>query len=159
MWKTLKILVKNQNRRLRTVHLPKGRGIVGLDDKITFGPFGVRYEYDESTGAVAKQYYPVTIKGELSGYKIRKHPKSFLSVGETGKVCDLFGQFKFKTGGKYCLLVGGGEVDQLSAYQMLREYQLSKSGGRIIHQLLGLPTIGENCKKQIQKQYDFPQPV
>jgi len=132
----------------------KGKGYRGLDDKIT-GPFGIRYEYDESTGAVAKQYYPVTIKGELSGYKIRKQPKSFLSVGETGKVCDLFGQFKFKTGGKY-VLICGGEVDQLSAYQMLREYQLSKSGGEDYAPIAVVsPTIGENCKKQIQKQYDF----
>ena len=132
----------------------KGKGYRGLDDKIT-GPFGVRYEYDESTGAVAKQYYPVTIKGELSGYKIRKHPKSFLSVGETGRICDLFGQFKFKQAGKY-VLICGGEVDQLSAYQMLREYQLSKAGGEDYAPIAVVsPTIGENCKKQIQKQYDF----
>lgn len=132
----------------------KGKGYRGLDDKIT-GPFGVRYEYDESTGAVAKQYYPVTIKGELSGYKIRKHPKSFLSVGETGRTCDLFGQFKFKQAGKY-VLICGGEVDQLSAYQMLREYQLSKAGGEDYAPIAVVsPTIGENCKKQIQKQYDF----
>ena len=150
----IKDFSEESRQKIKDSTSTKGNGYRGLDDKIT-GPFGVRYEYDESTGAVAKQYYPVTIKGELSGYKIRKHPKSFLSVGETGKVCDLFGQFKFKTGGKY-VLICGGEVDQLSAYQMLREYQLSKSGGEDYAPIAVVsPTIGENCKKQIQKQYDF----
>lgn len=150
----IKDFSEESKQKIKDSTSTKGKGYRGLDDKIT-GPFGVRYEYDESTGAVAKQYYPVTIKGELSGYKIRKHPKSFLSVGETGKVCDLFGQFKFKTGGKY-VLICGGEVDQLSAYQMLREYQLSKSGGEDYAPIAVVsPTIGENCKKQIQKQYDF----
>lgn len=150
----IKDFSEESKQKIKDSTSTKGKGYRGLDDKIT-GPFGVRYEYDESTGAVAKQYYPVTIKGELSGYKIRKHPKSFLSVGETGKVCDLFGQFKFKTGGKY-VLIAPGEVDQLSAYQMLREYQLSKSGGEDYAPIAVVsPTIGENCKKQIQKQYDF----
>ena len=123
----IKDFSEEAKQKIKDITSTKGKGYRGLDDKIT-GPFGVRYEYDESTGAVAKQYYPVTIKGELSGYKIRKHPKSFLSVGETGRTCDLFGQFKFKQAGKY-VLICGGEADQLSAYQMLREYQLSKAGG------------------------------
>jgi hypothetical protein len=150
----IKDFSEEARQKIKDITSTKGKGYRGLDDKIT-GPFGVRYEYDESTGAVAKQYYPVTIKGELSGYKIRKHPKSFLSVGETGRICDLFGQFKFKQAGKY-VLICGGEVDQLSAYQMLREYQLSKAGGEDYAPIAVVsPTIGENCKKQIQKQYDF----
>jgi len=150
----IKDFSEEAKQKIKDITSTKGKGYRGLDDKIT-GPFGVRYEYDESTGAVAKQYYPVTIKGELSGYKIRKHPKSFLSVGETGRTCDLFGQFKFKQAGKY-VLICGGEVDQLSAYQMLREYQLSKAGGEDYAPIAVVsPTIGENCKKQIQKQYDF----
>lgn len=150
----IKDFSEEAKQKIKDITSTKGKGYRGLDDKIT-SPFGVRYEYDESTGAVAKQYYPVTINGELSGYKIRKHPKSFLSVGETGRTCDLFGQFKFKQSGKY-VLICGGEVDQLSAYQMLREYQLSKAGGEDYAPIAVVsPTIGENCKKQIQKQYDF----
>lgn len=150
----IKEFSEEAKQKIKDITSTKGKWYRGLDDKIT-SPFGVRYEYDEETGAVAKQYYPVTIKGELSGYKIRKHPKSFLSVGETGRTCDLFGQFKFKQAGKY-VLICGGEVDQLSAYQMLREYQLSKAGGEDYAPIAVVsPTIGENCKKQIQKQYDF----
>ena len=149
----IKDFSEEAKQRIKENTATKGRGYRGLDDKIT-APFGIRYEYDETTGNVAKQYYPVTIKGELSGYKIRMEPKDFRSVGETGKVCDLFGQFKYKTGGKYVVLVGG-EVDMLSAYQMLREYQLSRGGEDYAPIAVVSPTIGENCKKQIQKQYDF----
>jgi len=149
----IKDFSEEAKQKIKDITSTKGKGYRGLDDKIT-GPFGVRYEYDESTGAVAKQYYPVTIKGELSGYKIRMEPKDFRSIGETGKVCDLFGQFKYKTGGKY-VAITGGEVDMLSAYQMLREYQLSRGGEDYAPIAVVSPTIGENCKKQIQKQYDF----
>lgn len=125
----IKDFSEEAKQKIKDITSTKGKGYRGLDDKIT-GPFGVRYEYDESTGAVAKQYYPVTIKGELSGYKIRKHPKSFLSVGETGKVCDLFGQFKFKTGGKYVLLTGGecfpGDVEVLTECGFVRFDHLEK---------------------------------
>lgn len=125
----IKDFSEESRQKIKDSTSTKGKGYRGLDDKIT-GPFGVRYEYDESTGAVAKQYYPVTIKGELSGYKIRKHPKSFLSVGETGKVCDLFGQFKFKTGGKYVLLTGGecfpGDVEVLTECGFVRFDHLEK---------------------------------
>lgn len=142
----------NDNVKKATTH--KGKNYRGIADK-TNTYFGVRYEFDESTGEVLKQYYPTTIKGELSGYKIRQHPKTFFSIGETGRVCDLFGQFRFKTGGKY-VLICGGEADQLAAFQMLRDYQLSRAGGEdYAPTAVVSPTIGENCKKQIQKQYDF----
>lgn len=125
----IKDFSEEAKQKIKDITSTKGKGYRGLDDKIT-GPFGVRYEYDESTGAVAKQYYPVTIKGELSGYKIRKHPKSFLSIGETGRTCDLFGQFKFKQAGKYVLLVGGecfpGEVEVLTEKGFVRFDELEK---------------------------------
>lgn len=154
MTETIKEFSTEAKEQIKKNTSTKGKGFRGLRDDIT-SPFGIRYEYEESSGNVTKQYYPVTIKGELSGYKIRQLPKSFFSVGETGKTCDLFGQFKFKTAGKYVLLVGG-EVDQLSAFQMMRDYQLGKANGDSYAPVAVVsPTIGENCKKQIQKQYDF----
>lgn len=125
----IKEFTEESKEKIKQITSTKGKGYRGLDDKTT-SPFGVRYEYDESTGEVLKQYYPITIKGELSGYKIRKHPKSFLSVGETGKVCDLFGQFKFKQSGKYVLLVGGecfpGNIEVLTENGFVRFDQLEK---------------------------------
>lgn len=96
---------------------------------------GVRYEYSEEDGSVAKSYYPVTkgclekdIKDSLVGYKVRQHPKKFISpIGEVGKDCDLFMQWKFKTH-KGMLLIVGGEHDAMAAYQMLLDMHNRSNG-------------------------------
>ena len=115
--------------------------------------FGVRYEYDEETGNVAKTYYPCTRGYELSGYKLRKHPKEFSTpYGATGKDCELFGQFKFKTTNNTCLIVGG-EHDVLAAFQMLSDAQKNKQYDPVA--VVG-PTCGETSAfRQIQGQYAF----
>lgn len=73
--------------------------------------FGVRYKYEESDGKTIKgTLYPTTKDYEIAGYKQRTHPKNFKSpgpIGETGKDCDLFGQFRFKTFSNTLLIVGG----------------------------------------------------
>lgn len=115
--------------------------------------FGVRYEYDETTGKVSKSLYPVTKNYELSGYKVRIHPKEFgNSFGETGKECDFFGQFRFKTHAGICVIVGG-EVDMLSAYQMLKSQQKDKKYDEIT---VVSSTIGESgTSKQAAGQYEW----
>lgn len=129
----------------------KGNGYRGIRDD-TLKVFGVRTEYDESTGDVVARYYPCTKDGELSGWKRRGHPKNFGgSIGNTGNTCDMFGQFKFKNGGKVCLIVGG-EEDQLAAYQMLKDYYVSK--GWDYEPAVVSPTVGETgCESQVSKQY------
>lgn len=97
---------------------------------------GVRYEYSTEDGSVAKTYYPVTkgclekdIKDSIVGYKSRGHPKSFLPpVGEADNSCDLFMQWKFKSH-RGMLAVCCGEVDAMSAYQMLYDNHV-KSGNK-----------------------------
>ena len=115
--------------------------------------FGVRYEYDQTTGKVSKSLYPTTKDYELCGYKIRIHPKEFGNpVGEVGKDVDFFGQFRFKTHSGICVLVGG-EVDQLSAYQMLKTQQKDKKYDEIA---VVSSTIGESgTSKQAQAQYEW----
>ena len=113
--------------------------------------FGVRHEYDE-TGKLVAQLYPTTMDGEITGYKQRILPKDFSKpIGETGKECDLFGQFRFQhERGKYVLLVGG-EVDQLSAFQMIKDYQQSR--GFEAFPVVSA-TVGESgTYKQVQKHY------
>lgn len=125
----IKEFTEESKEKIKKQSSTKGKGFRGLDDKTT-SPFGVRYEYDESTGEVNRQYYPTTIKGELVGYKVRYVPKDFRAIGETGKSCDLFGQFKFKTGGKYVLLTGGecfpGDVEVLTECGFVRFDHLEK---------------------------------
>jgi archaellum biogenesis ATPase FlaH len=129
---------------------PKGyRGITMEVSKY----FGVRYEYDEGTGKVSKTLYPITKDWELSGYKVRSHPKDFKSpFGETGKDCNFFGQFRFKTHTGICVVVGG-EHDQLAAYQMLKSQHKDKKYDEIA---VVSPTIGESgASKQAQGQYEW----
>lgn len=129
----------------------KGYGFRGLRDDITKS-LGVRYSYSEENGDVAEQYYPCTQYGQLTGYKIREVPKSFHSVGRTGADCELFGQFKFNRGGKYVLLVEG-ELCQLSAYQMLVDY--NKSRNSEFETAVVSSTIGANAQKQVAAQYKW----
>lgn len=115
--------------------------------------FGVRYQYSETDGSVVKTLYPCTKDYEISGYKVRNHPKDFRgSYGETGKDCDLFMQFRFKTHTGICVITAG-EVDCLSAYMLLKTQHKDKKFDEIA---VVSPTIGETgASKQIQKQYAF----
>lgn len=128
------------------------RGYRGIRGDITKF-FGVRHEYDQETGQLLSQYYPATIDGAgVTGYKRRILPKDFSKpLGETGQECELFGQFRFRQdAGRYVLLVGG-EVDQLSAYQMIQDYQQGR--GFEAFPVVS-STIGESgAHKQVQAQY------
>ncbi|QHZ60064.1 hypothetical protein PJKIFABJ_00128 [Pseudomonas phage PE09] len=145
---------------MKEVTTTDSKGYRGIR-KDTTQAFGVRHEINTATGEVAVQYYPCTMASEdndhgfiLTGYKKRTLPKDFKgALGETGRECQLFGQFKFiRDRGKYCIIVGG-EIDQLSAYQMLADYQKSKG---YEHIPTVSPTIGETgCEKQIVLQYEW----
>lgn len=145
-------ITKEQNDEIKAKTEVDGGGYRGIKNEV-LAYFGVRTRYvDDEIDAV---YYPVTYKGQLSGYKIRQHPKDFSSVGRTGKECDLFGQFRFANGGRTCLIVGG-EHDQLAAYQILREYQLSKGNSHYDPPCVVSPTIGEtSCAQQLAGHYKW----
>ena len=81
--------------------------------------YGVRVAIDPSNGDISHHIYPVTKEGSITGYKIRKLPKQFLSNGDTKGKVQLFGQHLFSGGKK--LLITGGELDALAAYQMLHD--------------------------------------
>jgi twinkle protein len=151
--KTKPAVTAEQTAELKARTTIKGNGYRGIKDS-TLSAFGVRTEYNESSGEVYATYYPTTENGELTGWKPRVHPKSFGgSIGRTGNTCDMFGQFKFKNGGKTVLIVGG-EHDQLAAYQMLQDYYKSKSWE--FDTPVVSPTVGESgCAKQVAAQYKF----
>ena len=118
--------------------------------------FGVRHEYDPATGTMIAQYYPATMDNKLSGYKRRILPKDFSKpIGETGKHCEMFGQFRFRKSNSKKVVIVGGEVDQLSAFQMIKDYYAAK-GGEYEDIPVVSPTIGEaGAVKQVQLQYEF----
>lgn len=135
---------------LEITKLPhEGYGFRGIRDE-TYEKFRVRHKIHN--GDVVEQYYPVTQDGSLVGYKIRSVPKDFYSKGRTGADCELFMQFKFSRGGKY-VVITEGEVDALSAYQMLNDYNRSRNSE--FETAVVSPTVGKNAAKQIAAQYRF----
>lgn len=104
-------------------------------------------------GEVVARYYPETTDGKLTGYTCRNHPKDFRygHVGTVGSSGEMSGQIKFKTGGKYVLLVGGQE-DKAAAYQMLLDSMKDQDFNAIP---VVSPNKGENCSKQVAENYDW----
>jgi len=88
--------------------------------KSTCQKYGVHVEIDEGNGEIQAHFYPVYKSGRITGYKKRNLPKSFSCIGDCKGSIQLFGQNLFVGGGKK-LLITGGELDALSAYQMMKE--------------------------------------
>jgi twinkle protein len=125
----------------------------GISDKYSKF-FGHLTEVD-SNGVVKARHYPETSEGAVTGYKIRRHPKSFDKVGSTGIRSDLSGQIKFNSGGKWLLIVGG-EEDKAAAYEMLAEAQKERGQGEFASVAVVSPTTGESsAARQIAANYDF----
>lgn len=114
--------------------------------------YGCRTELDEDENVKAR-YYPITTGSNLSGYKIRNHPKTFHSIGNVGNGCDLYGTFRFQSGGKY-ILITGGEEDAHAAYQMFKEYSESKNSD-FVTSVVSVTTGEGSATKQIAANYDF----
>lgn len=150
---TMEDFSKEDNDALKARTTCKANGLRGIRDDI-YTYFGVRHQLNDKNQPT-KQYYPNTLNYELSGYKIRILPKTFSAIGTVAKECDLFGQFRFKdVKGKY-VVVTGGEIDQLSAFQMLRDYTLSK-GGKYDDIPVVSPVTGETSAfKQLQQNYEW----
>ena len=151
----IKEMSEDSKKRIKegTTHKLTWRGIRPETNKF----FGVVYECSQETGAPIKQFVPTTIDNAHVGYKTRLFPKDFSHpVGEVGQKCDLIGSFRFVNGGKYVVLCAG-EVDFLSAFQMLRDYQVSKGNeGKFDPVACVTPTVGESgCGKQLQHNYKF----
>lgn len=152
---TREAITPEENAKLKTYTGTKSKGWRGIKDETNVAA-GVRYTYDDETAQPDAQYVPTTIGGKLVGYKVRKFPKEFGSpIGVVGKDCDLIGQFRHKNGGRTVLIVGG-EVDYLSADQMLWDYQKRKGNEQYARVAVVSPTVGEGGSvKQIQAQYEF----
>ncbi|ATN93429.1 DNA primase [Pseudoalteromonas phage J2-1_QLiu-2017] len=126
----------------------------------TFQFFGHLVEKDKF-GNPKAIYMPETQVGinpyPVTGYKIRFLPKFFSKIGQTGSVSDLAGMAKFRKHNQHRdILIVGGEIDLLSAYQMLRDNQISRGQQDYADIPVVSPTTGETSAwKQIQKHFDF----
>lgn len=131
--------------------------------KATSNYFGVRYEYDTEEGTVARSYYPITkgcttgtpIKDCLTGFKIREHPKKFKVLGEFNKESDLFMQWRFLTH-RGILVICAGEIDALSAYQILKENYDQRGKTQYDEIAVVSPVTGEGGSiAQLRNHYEW----
>lgn len=90
----------------------KSRGI----SKEAAEHYGIRVSYSEETGEEEKYYYPLTRKGDLVGYQVRRLPKTFSRIGES-KGADLFGAHLYKSG--KMVIVCEGADDTAMCYDLL----------------------------------------
>lgn len=101
---------------------PKGyRGL----KKSTCEIYRVFHEIDTVSNKVKKQYYPISKDNKFSGIKIRQEPKSFYAEGTNDAQCDLFGQALFTQSTSKWIIYVEGELDALSAFQMLEAQRKS----------------------------------
>ena len=127
------------------------QGYRGLN-KAVCRAYRVMHEFDPESGEMLYQFYPQTSEYKYSGVKIRMEPKDFRALNTVGKECELFGQWKFKNAkGKFVVLTAG-ELDALSAYQMLEKGR--NKDYEAIPVVSG--TTGESSSyRQVQAQYDW----
>lgn len=88
--------------------------------KATCNHFGVKVEVSEENATVIAHCYPYTRDATVVGFKKRSLPKTFSSIGNLSGSLELFGQNVSPKSGKR-LLICGGELDALAAFQMLTE--------------------------------------
>ena len=128
-----------------------GKGFRGIPKEV-YTKYKVYHEFDENSGEVTKQHYPITKNNEVVGIKTRLVPKDFRSIGETGKNCQLFGTNSFKSSSKRAICIASGECDAMAAYAMFLENSKSR-GYDPIPVVSG--TIGENCATQLRNNYEW----
>jgi hypothetical protein len=122
---TKELITEAEVEQLKSYTGVNGKGCRSISDEI-YKAYACRFKYSEETNEVEEVFYPYTENFKAAGYKVRKLPKEFYSVGKIGKDSDLFGQWRWKSAqGKY-VLITAGEVDCLSAHMMLENYRKSK---------------------------------
>ncbi len=151
---TKQLLTQEDIEKIKGYTGTKGMGARGIDDE-TYKAYAVRFKYSEESGEVVETYYPYTEEYKPAGYKVRvMNPKGFRSIGKIGKNSELFGQWKWKQGGR-TVVVCCGEADTLAAYSMLESYRKSKDS-KFEPTAVVSAGIGESGSfKQFQEQYDW----
>ena len=109
---------------------------------------GVRWEID---GSNVSMYYPITVTEDGSlrvvGYKIRKHPKEFYSVGYVGKLGGFLNQSNAVAD---TLIIVGGEICLASMAHALESDKYRKS-----YNVVSSPLGEDSTATMIKLNYDW----
>ena len=108
--------------------------------------YGLRIEYNETTGEHEAYYAPVhkVGTGELIGYQKRYLPKEFRFIGNTKQPKQFIGQHMVREQGKFLIIVEGF-LDTIAAKQMLSS---EKKGWSVVGAWSS--GIGEQFKENIE---------
>ncbi len=145
-----KEFTQEDHDNLKKITTFSGKNYRGISDE-TYKSYAVRHEYSQDTGELLRQYYPNTLASNFISYKVRVLPKDFYSLGELGNDLDLFGQWRWKAGGGKYIAILAGEIDCLSAYEMLNK----KDSGYGAIPCVSAVNGESGSHKQIQKHYEY----
>lgn len=125
-----------------------GRGITAD----TAAHFNVRVALDEGTASnQTHHYYPLTKKGNVVGYKVRRvSDKTFYGLGTTSGV-ELFGQSCARTGAK-TLYVTEGECDAMALFQCLKDNSSLVGWSPSV---VSVPNGAKSAAKALADNYEF----
>jgi hypothetical protein len=111
---------------------------------------GIRWTYDQN-GKVSEMWFPSNyyVDGKLkpSGYKVRKVPKDFYSVGYVGKLNLLGGQTNQVAD---TLVVVAGEVDLLTAISSLESVKKYNKTVNVVTSLIGEDSTAESLRHHFE---------
>lgn len=118
----------------------------------TAAHFNVRVALDEQTASVqTHHYYPLTKKGNVVGYKVRRiSDKVFYGLGTTSGV-ELFGQSCARTGAK-TLYVTEGECDAMALYQCIKDNSSLVGWSPSV---VSVPNGAKSAAKALADNYEF----
>lgn len=137
-------------KKIESTYGHKGSNYRGVSDSV-YEKYNVYLGRNESTNAVERCLYMVTTDGAITGVKTRIHPKQFVSVGQTGKSCDLFGRSVHEKSVSQFVVLTSGEHDALAAYQMIN----SNNDPKYEPIPVVSSTIGEGGVAQYQANYEW----
>jgi archaellum biogenesis ATPase FlaH len=151
---TKSLLTEEELAQIKGYTGTRGMNARNIPDEI-YKAYACRFKYDEVDGSVVETYYPYTQEYKAAGYKVRTmNPKGFRSIGKIGKQSDLFGQWRWKAGGRV-LAVFSGEADTLAGAAMLESYRLSKNSTYDATACVSAGIGETGSHKQFQHNYDW----
>lgn len=121
----------------------------------TFQWYGCRSKFDEESGEITDHFYPFFENGVIAGFKRRKLPKQFSIIGKVGSSSELFGYFRYKNSNSKICIIASGEIDAMSARQMLVDYNKGR-GSTYEETPVVAPSTGEGSSvKQLKAHYEW----
>lgn len=116
--------------------------------------YGVKMEYDTSTGDLASVNFPMTRRGDIVGWSCRNErftskTDKWQNIGDTSVACELAGQSMCEPSMKKGLVVTEGETDMLSCRQVLNDNSKSPDGLDVVAISFGTANALEHLKSNI----------